>query len=540
MRRRYASIVLKADARMSRLEDRNGKPHMNQRIRALLAGMPRAVNPILTVVLSVVMSAALVGTIVFTSQSLQWLTFLGGVLFAGIVALTSQTSKMAWRLARRDAQVQRYKDRLEMQAGAVQAGSSRAAALGAKLDLLLNALPEPIVYVNRDLRCEYHNRAAAQWMELPGTSIDGLAMKAVLDEQSYGSAQSHFMRALEGKSEEYLLQLRDAVGRPTRFKARQLPFPAQNPDGFYLVLVLDDQRPVHAGTGGGAFRGNNAGQAEDALYIQSMTEHLVPSDIDRHKLLRALQENEFMLLAQRMACVKPELAETDCYEVLLRLKEEEQNMLPPGGFIPVAEHFGLMGEIDRWVVRTVVSHCLGQRARSPGCRLPMFSINLSHMSIADPGFALFVRAELQRPGFPARALCFEIDESELLERGQDVRNFVAAVRPKGCHIAVDGFGSGKISFENLKGLHVDYLKFDGNLIQNILRSPADFAKVQAINAVCGKMGLRTVALFVESNDVAEALEKIGVDYLQGFGVARPEPIGACVVLPDPSAVLNGS
>jgi EAL domain-containing protein (putative c-di-GMP-specific phosphodiesterase class I) len=154
----------------------------------------------------------------------------------------------------------------------------------------------------------------------------------------------------------------------------------------------------------------------------------------------------------------------------------------------------------------------------------MFCINLSEAAIANPEFARFVRQELQHSSFPASQLCFEIGELETISNHDNVSRFIAALRPAGCRFTVDDFGSVKLSFSNLTGLRLDFVKIDGVIIQNMFKTPADLVKLKAILTVCDKLGMRTIAEFVEDEQTLHKLREIGVDYAQGFGIDRPGPI----------------
>jgi EAL domain-containing protein (putative c-di-GMP-specific phosphodiesterase class I) len=247
-------------------------------------------------------------------------------------------------------------------------------------------------------------------------------------------------------------------------------------------------------------------------------------DDPRSKLVRALKKNEFLLFAQKVLPLKTLPFDHGSYEILLRLREEEDNLLPPGGFIPMAERYGMTEDIDRWVVHNVITWSMTRKIENPQWDIPMFSINLSEASIINPEFARFVRQELKHSEFPASQLCFEIGELETISNHDNVANFIAALKPAGCRFTVDDFGSVKLSFSNLSGLRLDFVKIDGVIIQNMFKTPADMAKLKAIINVCGKLGLKTVAEFVEDERTLAMLREIGVDYAQGFGIDRPGPV----------------
>jgi len=268
----------------------------------------------------------------------------------------------------------------------------------------------------------------------------------------------------------------------------------------------------------------SADATSEGLYLQSITDDLMGWDEPRVKLARALQENQFLLFAQKILAIKRGAPDSLCYEILLRLQEEEDHMLPPGGFIPVAEHYDMMEDIDRWVVRNLISWCIDKQRASPDWRVPLFCVNLSGAAVGNPEFAEFVRQELTRPGMAANRLCFEISEPDIVSQHENMQRLIAALKPAGCRFTIDSFGSVKVSFSYLKGLAIDFLKIDGVIIQNILKDPSELAKVKAIGAACQNIGVRTIAEFVESRETLDKLRELGVDYVQGFGIARPGPI----------------
>jgi EAL domain-containing protein (putative c-di-GMP-specific phosphodiesterase class I) len=260
------------------------------------------------------------------------------------------------------------------------------------------------------------------------------------------------------------------------------------------------------------------------LYLRLMNEQMVGWDDPAAMLERALKDDHhFLLFAQKILGVKAGAPDPFCYEILLRLKQEEDNLLPPGGFFPIAESLGKMGEIDQWVVRNLLAWGAARAKANPSVPLPMMCVNLSTNSIKDRAFPKFVREHLVKTGFPPRALCFELSEPDVIALHKETQEFIAAMKP-GCRVTLDAFGSVKVSFAHLNGLAIDFIKIDGVITQNILREPSELAKARAICLACQKIGVRTIAEFVETKQMFEKLREIGVDYVQGFGIARPEPI----------------
>jgi EAL domain-containing protein (putative c-di-GMP-specific phosphodiesterase class I) len=266
-----------------------------------------------------------------------------------------------------------------------------------------------------------------------------------------------------------------------------------------------------------------AGGSAQSLYLTLMNERLMGAGDPRAMLQQALQTDQFLLLAQKIVTVRSGVSEPQCYEILLRMRQEEDNLLPPGGFLDVADSVGMTQELDRWVIRALLSWGATRLKQRPADRLPMMCVNVSAAALQDPSFAQFVCDELERTGYPRRALCFEIDEQDVLNNIAGVRRFVAAVKPE-CRIMVDNFGGVRVSFTYLGGLSIDYLKIDGSIIQNIHRDPTELIKAWAINLACQKTGMRAVAKFVETRETLDMVREIEIDYVQGFGIARPVPI----------------
>jgi EAL domain-containing protein (putative c-di-GMP-specific phosphodiesterase class I) len=264
---------------------------------------------------------------------------------------------------------------------------------------------------------------------------------------------------------------------------------------------------------------------EDTAFVRAMANEAAAWSEPKAKLVLALKENQFLLLAQPIAALHPASGDPFCCEILLRLKEEEDHLLPPGGFFPIAERYGMMEELDRWVVRELIT--LRHDAEDEAGRAALYCVNLSQAAVRSHAFARYVQKQLLDRSFDGRHLCFEIAEGDLVHCREDAARLIGMLRPFGCRFTVDAFGSVKGSFAALKGLAFDFVKIDGVLVQNMLRNPAELARVRAIASVCRKTGVRTIAEFVEDSTTRDTLKRLGIDYVQGFGVARPAPLQPC-------------
>ena len=244
----------------------------------------------------------------------------------------------------------------------------------------------------------------------------------------------------------------------------------------------------------------------------------------RSRILDALEHNRFRLYCQPIASLRPELLVDDHFEVLLRMLDENGELIAPMAFIPAAEHFDLMPAIDRWVISAALA------AHSPASHTadrPQYSIlaiNLSGDTLGDKSFPAFVRGELEKFHVNPRSICFEITETAAISDIASARSFIKEFKAIGCQFSLDDFGSGMSSFGYLRNLPVDYLKIDGSFIRNICHDSIDLAMVESINHIGHIMGKHTIAEFVEDDATIALLRKIGVDYAQGFGIGKPLPL----------------
>ncbi len=240
------------------------------------------------------------------------------------------------------------------------------------------------------------------------------------------------------------------------------------------------------------------------------------------RLQKALAEDRFVLYAQRIASIQQDGGGYESAEVLIRLLDDEGKIVAPIAFIPAAERYGLMPQIDRWVI----SRALQMHARfARNCRLPArFSINLSGASMADPTLVDFVRQQLTIHRVAPELICFEITETAAVGNFDVAVQMMHGLRELGCRFALDDFGAGMCSFTYLKRLPVDYVKIDGAFVKEMSNDAVDYAMVEAIHNIAHRMGLRTVAEFVQNDATIEMLRGLGVDYVQGYGVDKPRPL----------------
>jgi diguanylate cyclase (GGDEF)-like protein/PAS domain S-box-containing protein len=239
------------------------------------------------------------------------------------------------------------------------------------------------------------------------------------------------------------------------------------------------------------------------------------------RLQGALKENRFHLY-QQVIVQAPGVTGGPAMEVLVRLRDEAGHELPPVEFIRAAERYRLMNLVDRWVVQTTLA-ALG-RGAIPVPADRSVAINISGQTLGDVQFLEFVVDCLDSTGVAPAQVCFEITESAVVANLDHARRFIGVLHGMGCQFALDDFGSGVGSFSNLKNLPLDYLKIDGSFMRNLARDAVNQTMVTAMIKLARTLNFKVIAEQVEDTAALDAARRIGVDYLQGYALGRPQPL----------------
>jgi diguanylate cyclase (GGDEF)-like protein/PAS domain S-box-containing protein len=241
------------------------------------------------------------------------------------------------------------------------------------------------------------------------------------------------------------------------------------------------------------------------------------------KLTEAIKSDRLVLYYQDIVPVVPDAGVGHHFEVLVRMLDENDRIVSPDEFLPAAERYHLIISLDRWVVSHVFSW-YAMHANSGTTALDTISINLSGASVTDAGFLNFIKNELHTHAVPPAVICFEITETAAIANLEVATGFMHELKRLGCRFALDDFGSGLSSFSYLKNLPVDYLKIDGSFVKDMETDAVDCAMVNSIHQLGSVIGTKTIAEFVENDGILGKLAEIGVDYAQGYGIARPRPL----------------
>jgi EAL domain-containing protein (putative c-di-GMP-specific phosphodiesterase class I) len=240
------------------------------------------------------------------------------------------------------------------------------------------------------------------------------------------------------------------------------------------------------------------------------------------RITKALEEQRMVLYYQPIVH-GTHLADLNShYEILIRMIDESGALIPPGAFLPAAERYNLIATIDRWVISEYFRWLAEHPAQLSA--LELGSINLSGHSLGDETCLRHIESQLKEFAIPPEKICFEITETEAISNLAKAQSFIRKLKNYGCNFALDDFGSGFSSYAYLKNLPVDFLKIDGMFVKDIHSDPANYAMVESINHIGHVMGRKTIAEFVENQDTLQTLNKLGIDYMQGYGIAKPSAL----------------
>lgn len=242
-----------------------------------------------------------------------------------------------------------------------------------------------------------------------------------------------------------------------------------------------------------------------------------------HRIYRALEEGSFRLFFQPIRSLSGGEEEGLLGEVLIRLLGDDGELVLPRTFVPAAERYRLMPSIDRWVIKKSFE-LLSRRVTLSGRPISRLAINLSGESLNEEHFLDFVIGELEAFRLPAARVLFEITETAAIANLAGAMRFISELQDRGSGFILDDFGSGLSSFAYLKNLPVDYLKIAGEFVRGIEDSPMHKTLVRSINQIGHELGLKTIAEGVETPEMLRLLEEIQLDYVQGYYIARPEPL----------------
>lgn len=391
-----------------------------------------------------------------------------------------------------------------------------------RFQLLDDVMPVRLAYVDREQRYRYHNRAFREWLGLEAAQVDSHTMLDVLGYAAYGEIETRVARALAGHAVRYERTHRTREGGAQRLLINLVPHfdEAEKVPGFFVLVSDQGQRgKVHRHVS--SLHAEPAAAETQSLYEQSIDMDLTGWHNAADRIKSALKNDEFLLYAQPIRDLNHEGARF--YELYLRMSEEEENMMPPGAFLPIAEKYGLMRELDRWQVTHVLKSLAARRAAGSVSQAA-FCVTLSRDSIADPWFSDFVRGELAAHGMAGESLRFQMGVRDVEANPADAAALVQKLMHLDCSTVLNGFGRDRVDFDLLRDLPVVFLRIDGGIVYRMLRDESALATVKTIVRVAHTVGINTIADLVESDEMIAKLREVGVDYAHGLGIGPPVPL----------------
>jgi diguanylate cyclase (GGDEF)-like protein/PAS domain S-box-containing protein len=249
----------------------------------------------------------------------------------------------------------------------------------------------------------------------------------------------------------------------------------------------------------------------------------------------ALEDEQFVLYAQPILGISDDRIPR--HELLIRMDGEDGDLIPPGTFLYIGERFDLIQEIDRWVLRKAIALLAEHKHAGRAIHL---EVNLSAKSVTDPELPEFVAAELREHRIDGQGLCVEVTETAAIVNVDRAKRFAQLLGELGCEFALDDFGAGFASFYYLKHMAFDYVKIDGEFIHDLASSRVNQLVVQSVVDIARGLGKRTIAEYVGDGQTFELLRRYGVDYAQGFYVARPQPLSGLDLTRMPRVTPGGA
>ncbi|MDD4962871.1 MAG: EAL domain-containing protein [Gallionella sp.] len=473
-------------------------------------------------------AAFLVFNIYFTQLNTQWTLFLAGVLLAASLAETTRLYRAEWIVLRRTTQLSLLKSKLAHESLLRKQAELELVEVKQHLHLMDSVLPTMIVLVDLDEICHYHNRAFLEWLHLRHGQVEGKHLREVFGVHVAKEIASANRRLLSSHSVQYQREQTMPDGSFYKLAVTHVPkFDAEGKlVGFYMLMSditrVDDVRGMPLAASKQEELSPDEIMPDDT--VTNASSIILSEEESSNRMKIAIEKGEFRLFSQLIRPLSVNAGTVSHYEVLIRLLEEEENMMPPGAFFPLAEKYGLMPNLDRWVVQHVIEWVAHQIKHGLHIEASSFFINISDATISAVDFSTFVERILQENSLTGEHLCFQVSGLEWVNHQTEVIQFMQRMRQVGCRIALSGFGQELVAFGQLTGLPLDFVKIDGSIILELLRDPDALAQATAIEQFALEKGIKTIAEFVEYENVIDKLKGLGIDYVQGFGISHPVPL----------------
>ncbi len=394
-----------------------------------------------------------------------------------------------------------------------------------RLQVVDENLPILFAYFNVSQRCRYHNQAYRKWFGLSSNQINGRFIQEFSSPEFCLTIKTCIKDILAGKIIFNELVQKSAKGSQYHLAEQIIPHfdNKRKVIGFYALYTPRIPNKSRVLTKHDVDKPTFLPPGDQATKIIAPKKNIsTASGISAAHIVQAIEGGEFRLYCQSIIPVKSDSTLPMQHEILLRMTEEESNLLPPGAFLPFVEKYNLMPRLDCWVVEHTIKWIVKRETNEE----TICSVNVGKSTINNIGFQKFVQDQLQKTKIDPGLISFEIEEADVFSNLPASLLFTEEMRRLGCQVSLCSFNHSRAAFDLLKQMDINFIKIDGSLICNILRDNSELEKVTTINQVAHSHNIQTIAELVENEKVMDKLNEIGVDYAQGFSVATPWPIEA--------------
>ncbi len=458
----------------------------------------------------------------FDDIATMWVTMLWVLLFTTILFMFGQALHAEKEIYNHSSQSTANKERLSNEIKHRLWAEKTTAEVKAKSQIIDENIPLLLAYFNNDQRCRYHNHLFRKWFGLKPDQIDGKLLEEFSNEEFSSSIKKHIQEIMSGKTVHEERVMRSTKGFPYIFTEQYIPHLDNNRKviGFYTLHTPSEQDKKH-------IIHNNKTQKETTVQDDKSANQTAKSITDSSKsgvtasrIVKALKEGEFNLYCQKIISLDPDSSAAVHYEILIRMAEEESNLMPPGSFLPLVDQLKMMPQLDRWVINYIAKWMASHAQDGKS----VFCLNVARDTLCDKSIIEFIKNRIQQFKIPAQLICFEIEESDAKSNLVATTFFTEKVRELGCLVTLCSFGQSTASMDLLKKIKVDHLKIDGGIVCNILYDDEELERAKGINQIARKLNIKTIAELVENDETIVQLRDIGIDYAQGFGIAKPHPL----------------
>ncbi len=488
------------------------------------------VRPYLPACIALLFTFALIINVFFFNElALHWSAILWLSLVLTLIAIIIQVARTEKNIQSYSNQLLINKERLTNEIKHRLWAEKAASESKIKSLFIDENIPVMLAYFNADLRCRYHNRIFRRWFGLKPDQIDERLLTEFSSEEFFSDIKNCVTEILAGKTIHNERVLKSTKGFPYIFTEQYVPHLDNKGKaiGFYTIHTPRTQEKNRVSAKN---KVAHPIKPEPKKIIEMPPQNTAialstgqnPNSSEAtttaSRIAQAIEGGEFNLYYQQISPIKPSSTTAAHYEILIRMNEEENSLMPPGSFLPFVDQFNMMPQLDRWIV----NHIAAWLSTHPEAD-SIFCINVARDTLGDRTFADFIQDQIKTKGINTSSLCFEVEVSDAEANIPDTIAFSQKIHELGCLLSLCSFSHSPSSVELLDKITTDYLKIDGSLICNILRDEEDLEKVIEINQLARKLGIKTIAELVETDDIIVKLQEIGIDYAQGFGIAKAHP-----------------